>query len=51
MKKTYTDPTVKVITTQLKDDILLQSDAEIDVGDLIEPESPDVNMDIDPLFN
>ena len=51
MKKPYTFPGIEAITLQSKTDILLMSDAEIDAGDLIEPEYPEVNMNIDPLFN
>ena len=51
MKKTYTIPTIETVTLQTKADILLLSDAEIDVGDLIEPDFPEVDIDISGLFN
>ena len=50
MKKPYTIPCVETVALQPKMDILLLSDAEIDAGDLIEPDT-DVSINIDSLFN
>lgn len=51
MKKQYEEPSIEVVKVQTKADILLLSDAEIDVGDLIEPDFPEVDIDISGLFN
>ena len=52
MKKAiYVDPAVSVIRLKVTEDILLLSDAEIDIGDLIDDDPGDTLIDIDSLFN